>query len=109
MPAPSCRIYPERTRNLWLATSASAGASRSVGIKSCDQRCIVGVLDERELVILAGRYHYGGAGTVQWFYVLLNLASPTPAPISNDPAIRFVSFSNRGLRAVLKARPASCP
>ena len=40
---------------------------------------------------------------VQWFYALLSLASPTPAPISNDPAIRFVSFSNRGLRAVLKA------
>ena len=37
-----------------------------------------------------------------------NLASPTPAPISNEPAIRFVNFSNRGLRAVLSARPASC-
>src|SRR5208283_5277373 len=31
-------MYPARTRNLWLATSASAGASRSVGINSCDQR-----------------------------------------------------------------------
>jgi len=38
MPAPSCRMYPERTRNLWLATSASAGASRRVGMKSLDQR-----------------------------------------------------------------------
>src|SRR6185312_6371177 len=37
-------MYPERTRNLWLATSASAGASRSVGIKSCDQRCMNAVL-----------------------------------------------------------------
>src|SRR6185369_4110990 len=27
-------------RNLWLATSASAGASRRVGTKSWDQRCI---------------------------------------------------------------------
>src|ERR1017187_8921336 len=42
MPAPSCRIYPARTSSLWLATSASAGASRKVGIKSSDQRCIVG-------------------------------------------------------------------
>src|SRR5450755_4003978 len=33
-------MYPERTRNLWLATSASAGASRSVGMKSLDQRCM---------------------------------------------------------------------
>src|ERR1700748_1794816 len=40
MPAPNCRIYPDRTRNLWLATSASDGASRNVGIKSCDQRCM---------------------------------------------------------------------
>src|ERR1035441_5871840 len=34
-------MYPERTRNLWLATSASAGASRRVGIKSLDQRCMI--------------------------------------------------------------------
>src|ERR1039457_2030143 len=40
MPAPSWRMYPARIRNLWLATSASAGASRSVGINSFDQRCI---------------------------------------------------------------------
>src|SRR5258708_25644057 len=33
-------MYPARTRNLWLATSASAGASRRVGINSFDQRCI---------------------------------------------------------------------
>src|ERR1017187_9392976 len=39
--AASCRMYPERTRNLWLATSASAGASRRVGIKSLDQRCMI--------------------------------------------------------------------
>src|SRR5579864_2686418 len=41
MPAASWRMYPARTRNLWLATSASAGASRKVGINSADQRCIV--------------------------------------------------------------------
>src|SRR5258707_15733965 len=40
MPAPSWRMYPARIRNLWLATSASAGASRSVGMNSLDQRCI---------------------------------------------------------------------
>src|ERR1700736_1185486 len=40
MPAPSWRTYPARRRSLWLATSASAGASRSVGIKSVDQRCM---------------------------------------------------------------------
>src|SRR6185437_12276775 len=40
MPAASCRTYPARTRNLWLATSASAGASRNVGMNSCDQRCM---------------------------------------------------------------------
>src|SRR6266567_8219346 len=40
MPAPSCRMYPARSRNLWLATSASVGASRRVGMKSLDQRCI---------------------------------------------------------------------
>src|ERR1700733_10942170 len=34
-------MYPARTKNRWLATSASAGASRSVGIKSSDQRCIL--------------------------------------------------------------------
>src|SRR6185312_4098006 len=34
-------MYPARIRNLWLATSASAGASLSVGINSFDQRCIV--------------------------------------------------------------------
>src|SRR5690348_17480003 len=33
-------MYPARTRNLWLATSASAGASRRVGMKSFDQRCM---------------------------------------------------------------------
>src|SRR5207248_2068794 len=32
------RTYPARSRNLWLATSASAGASRSVGMNKCDQR-----------------------------------------------------------------------
>src|SRR6266436_9411651 len=41
MPAANWRMYPARTRNLWLATSASAGASRRVGINSWDQRCIV--------------------------------------------------------------------
>src|SRR5579872_1223068 len=34
-------MYPARTRNLCEATSASAGASRNVGINSSDQRCIV--------------------------------------------------------------------
>src|SRR3984885_3795257 len=33
-------MYPARSRSLWLATSASAGASRRVGMKSFDQRCI---------------------------------------------------------------------
>ena len=40
-PAASWRMYPARTRNLWLATSASAGASRSVGMNSWDQRCMI--------------------------------------------------------------------
>ena len=31
-------MNPPRTRSLWLAASASAGASRSVGVKRLDQR-----------------------------------------------------------------------
>src|SRR5580700_5492012 len=46
MPAPSCRMYPARNKNLWLATSASAGASRRVGINSFDQRCILRELSQ---------------------------------------------------------------
>src|ERR1035438_6612995 len=34
MPAESWRIYPARNSNWWLATSASAGFSRNVGMKS---------------------------------------------------------------------------
>ena|SRR5579872_2093743 len=49
------------------------------------------------------------ASPVIFLYVLLSLASPTPAHISNDPATRLVTFSNLGLRAVLSALPASCP
>src|SRR5271167_3737475 len=45
-------MYPARTSSLWLATSASAGASRRVGIKSCDQRCMVmGSNRERILIV----------------------------------------------------------
>src|SRR5580658_6746985 len=44
-------MYPARTSSLWLATSASAGASRSVGIKSCDQRCMVVVSNRRRIFI----------------------------------------------------------
>src|SRR5258708_4414433 len=51
MPAPSWRMYPARIRNLWLATSASAGASRSVGINSCDQRCILGSVNKSQRII----------------------------------------------------------
>src|SRR5262245_42461542 len=42
MPAPSWRINPARTSSLWLTTSASAGSSRKVGTKYCDQRIISG-------------------------------------------------------------------
>jgi competence protein ComFC len=34
MPAEVCRMYPARSNNWWLTTSASAGFSRKVGIKS---------------------------------------------------------------------------
>src|SRR6266852_4247970 len=42
-------MYPARTSSLWLATSASAGASRRVGMKSCDQRCMV-MVSNRERI-----------------------------------------------------------
>src|SRR5258708_17876099 len=54
MPAPSCRTYPALNRNLWLATSASAGASRRVGTKSFDQRCMLFELCFPAAVSLAG-------------------------------------------------------
>src|SRR5207249_7180868 len=51
-----------RSKYLWLATSASVGASRSVGMNDCDQRCIyarvaqppsaVGVAIQREFLIV---------------------------------------------------------
>src|SRR6266699_880161 len=49
-------MYPARTRNLWLATSASAGAARNVGMKSSDHRCISWSTDlgVDELAILRG-------------------------------------------------------
>ena len=40
-PAPTWRMNPPRTRSLWLAASASAGSSRSVGRKSCEARAII--------------------------------------------------------------------
>src|SRR6266576_670467 len=39
-PAPTWRMNPPRTSSLWLAASASAGASRSVGRNSCEARAI---------------------------------------------------------------------
>src|SRR5262249_24227755 len=41
MPAPSWRMRPARSSSLWLTTSASAGSSRKVGMKYCDQRISV--------------------------------------------------------------------
>src|SRR5512137_2458408 len=38
MPAPSWRMKPARTRSLWLATWASAGASLRVGTKAFESR-----------------------------------------------------------------------
>src|SRR5437870_1536884 len=40
-PAESWRMKPPRTRSLWLAASASAGSSRSVGRKSFEARAII--------------------------------------------------------------------
>src|SRR5262249_39769684 len=37
MPAPGWRINPARRSSLWLTASASAGASRKVGMEYCDQ------------------------------------------------------------------------
>src|ERR1017187_2838824 len=48
-------MYPARTNSLWLATSASAGASRRVGIKSCDQRCMV-MVSNRERILDCKRW-----------------------------------------------------
>ncbi len=39
-PAETWRMKPPRTSSLWLAASASAGASRRVGRKSCEARAI---------------------------------------------------------------------
>src|SRR5215475_6396566 len=39
-PAATCRMNPARTSSLWLTASASAGASRRVGRKSCEARAI---------------------------------------------------------------------
>src|SRR5579864_8903983 len=57
MPAASWRTYPARSRYLWLATSASAGASRRVGINSWDQRCMMlrEGCDKAFIVAKAGR------------------------------------------------------
>src|SRR4051812_3223258 len=40
-PAVTWRMKPPRTSSLWLTASASAGASRRVGRKSCDARAII--------------------------------------------------------------------
>src|SRR5581483_1205240 len=40
-PADNWRMKPARTSSLWLTASASAGASRSVGRKSCEARAIM--------------------------------------------------------------------
>src|SRR5215467_13695245 len=40
-PAATWRMKPPRTRSLWLTASASAGASRNVGRKSCEARAII--------------------------------------------------------------------
>ncbi len=44
-PAISCLMNPARTSRRWLTASASAGSSRSVGMKAWDQRT-VGLLGE---------------------------------------------------------------
>ncbi len=40
-PAETWRMKPPRTSSLWLTASASAGASRRVGRKSCEARAII--------------------------------------------------------------------
>ena len=40
-PALTWRMKPPRTSSLWLTASASAGASRRVGRKSCEARAII--------------------------------------------------------------------
>src|ERR1700674_4662121 len=40
MPAESCRTMPARSKSLCETTSASAGSSRRVGTKYCDQRIV---------------------------------------------------------------------
>ena len=50
-PAPTWRMKPPRTSSLWLAASASAGASRRVGRNSCEARAIT--------VVRAGVYSIG--------------------------------------------------
>src|SRR5260370_31879109 len=52
-------MYPARTSSLWLATSASAGASRRVGIKSCDQRCICFPIERESSIVNDGIVNHG--------------------------------------------------
>ena len=51
MPGDTWRMKPPRTSSLWLAASASAGSSRSVGRKSFDARHILRLVerDQRRL------------------------------------------------------------
>jgi hypothetical protein len=54
----SCAIGGETKTEGWatrLATSASAGASRRVGIKSCDQRCMI-MFSNRERILDCKRW-----------------------------------------------------
>src|SRR6266849_216019 len=67
-------MYPARTSSLWLATSASAGASRRVGMKSCDQRCMV-MVSNRERIFDCKRWvaHHlasGGRRILSLNYIL---------------------------------------
>src|SRR3954468_7954518 len=55
MPGAARRTYPARTRSLWLATSASAGSSRSVRTNSVDIRSgtVLGMEDLHRAIMLA--------------------------------------------------------
>src|SRR6266849_6987335 len=82
-------MYPARTSSLWLATSASAGASRRVGIKSCDQRCMV-MLSNRERISDCKRRRENARVGADAFVRPKDY--PTPALFISEPGYESAGF-----------------
>src|SRR5665213_2188634 len=98
MPAATCRIYPARSRRRWLGTSASAGSSRNVGIKSLLQSMISEVIHGIVRLLSERKTHH----TAVWpraRFILQGMVFAASRRIV--PLLAFFVF-----RAALDAQPA---